>query len=165
MNNIDEIVERLDDLIVNSKAIPFSEAVRVNKRDLEEIAYELKLAVPQSVKEAEEVVNNCEDYVSDAKNMAQSIVEQAQMEANRLISEHDVYIRAVDEAERITEATNMEIQQAIDDAAITIDGILSDINEKIENINVRINEQYKQTYSDLKSYLDEIYEMRKELRG
>ncbi len=165
MNSIEDVIDRLEELIDYSKPIPFTESIKVNRKDIEDLVYELKLSIPTALKDADDIVENCDNYISSAKSEAESIIANAKMEASKLVSDHEVYIRAVDAAEQQAEATAQEINTAVTDAIINLDNMLADVSKKIESMNYVINEEYKNTVSTLGSYVDEVYEMRKDLRG
>ncbi len=165
MNNIEDITERFEDLLDRSKPIPFSDSLKINKRELDQLIYELKIAIPQSVKEAEDVIDNCHEYVDKAQKDADYILENAKMQASKMVSEHEVYIRAVDECENLKEQTEIEINDAITEAVKSIDASLSDINERVTAMSKRLNEEYSNTNQMLQDTLAEIYEIRMGLRG
>ncbi len=165
MNSIEDVIDRLEELIEYSKPIPFTESIRVNRKEIEDLVYELKLSIPTALRDADDIVENCDNYISSAKTEAETIVSNAKMEASKLVSEHEVYIRAVDAAEQQAEATAQEINTAVTDAIINLDNMLADVSKKIESMNYVINEEFKNTVGTLNSYVDEVYEMRKDLRG
>ncbi len=164
MNNIEIIAERFETLLDTSKTIPFSDSIRVRKQDLEDLIYELKLAIPDSIKEAEDVIDNCHQYVDDAQEKAEYILENAKMEASKLISDHEIYKQAVVESERIKDDTTAQIHDDYNNAIRAIDELLSDVSDRVTNISELMDTQYKNTTEDLKGYMNEVYEMRQELR-
>ncbi len=165
MNSIEDVIDRLEELIEYSKPIPFTESIRVNRKDIEDLVYELKLSIPTALRDADDIVENCDNYITSAKSEAETIVANAKMEASKLVSEHEVYIRAVDAAEEQAEVTAQEINTAVTDAIINLDNMLADISKRIDEMNFTINEEYKNAYKTLNGYVEEVYEMRKELRG
>ncbi len=165
MNNITEVLERLQHLVDTSKQIPFTGAIRIDKSEIEEILYDLNISIPDTVKEAEDIIIESNAYVDSAKSDAKAILEQAQMEANRLVSEHEVYIRAVDLAEQQAEAANIELEKAVSDAIVSIDNVLANISQKVEILNERLNADYNSLNQSIGQSIEEIYQMRKELRG
>ncbi len=164
MNPIEEVAERFSDLLANSKPIPLTSKVSVNRQDFEDLIYELRLSVPDSIKEAEDVIDNCHDYVNKAQDEADYILESAKIEADKLVSTHEIFIRASDEAEKLVEQTNEEINNSYSEALKIVDEILADVSERIKDLNNNVNEQYTNTLGALKGYHDEVYEMRKDLR-
>ncbi len=164
MNNIEIIAERFENLLDTSKPIPFSDSIRVKRQELEDLIYELKLAIPESIKEAEDVIDNCHQYVDNAQEKAEYILENAKMEASKLVSDHEIYKQAVIDAEQIKDDTTAQIHEDYNNAIRAIDGLLSDVNERITMVSSNMNEQYKNATEELDSYISEVYEMRQELR-
>ncbi len=164
MNKIEDIAERLDILLENSKSIPFTDSVRINRQEFEDLLYELKLAIPESIKQAEDVIDNCHEYVDNAKQQADYILENARMEASKLVSEHQVYKQAEFEAEKLKDDTTSQIHEDYNNAIRAIDGLLADVSEKVAFFNGQITSQYQDTTRILGDYANEVYEMRQELR-
>lgn len=164
MNTIEEIAERFYSLLDNSKPIPFTESLKVNRKEFEDLIYELKLSVPQSIKDAEGVIDNCHEYIENAENEAQTIVADAQMEAQKLLSEHEVYIRAVDEAEKITDSARDEIEESVNQMKAYIDSILEEAEKSMSSAAERVHEETQKSYKVLDECIDEVYELRKGIR-
>ncbi len=164
MNKIEDIAERLDILLENSKSIPFTDSVRVSRQEFEDLLYELKLAIPESIKQAEDVIDNCHEYVENAKEQADYILENAKMEAAKLVSEHQVYKQAEFEAEKLKDDTTSQIHDDYNNAIRAIDELLADVNDRITSFNSQMNIQYQDTTRALSDYVNEVYEMRQELR-
>lgn len=164
MNSIEDISERFYTLLDASKPIPFTDSLKVNRKELEDLIYELKLSVPQSVKDAEEVIDNCHEYLEGAKNEADTIIANAEMEAQKLLSEHEVYIRAVDEAEKITESAREEVESSVEQMRIYIDSILEEAEKSVAEIAEKVHGQYQIGYKVLDECIEEVYQLRKGLR-
>ncbi len=165
MNPIDDVLEQLQDLLDSSKPIMFTESVKVDKARFEEIIYNFRTSLPDAIKDAEEIVLSCDQYISQATDDAQKIVNEAEIEAQRRISEHEVYVRAVDAAEEHMANTNEEVKSFCAENLKNVDEILADASRKIAEFSERFERQYEDAKNTLDEYMEEVYLMRKSLRG
>lgn len=165
MNSIEDVIDRLEEFIDTCKPVPFTDSIRVNRKEIEDLIYELKLTIPTALRDADDIVENCDNYISSAKNEADMIVSDAKMEADRLVSEHEVYVRAVDASDRQKEMTLQEIDVAIGDATKHLTGILDQVYRKVNTMNNTINEEFRNTYQSLDNYVQEVSELRDSLKG
>jgi len=50
------LLDRLDDLLYNAKAIPLTGQVRVDRAEIEDIVDQLRATIPEEIKEARRIV-------------------------------------------------------------------------------------------------------------
>lgn len=94
--DIINIIDRMETLVETSKAVPISGNVMIDKDKVMELVDQLRLAVPQEIKSAEEVLSS-KDY----------IISQAQVEARHTKSKaEDEFRQRLDQSELIALAEN-----------------------------------------------------------
>jgi cell division septum initiation protein DivIVA len=109
-----DVQERLDELAVlieDAKAMPLSASCIVNRQQVLDLIDEIRQGLPESVQRADELLADREAVVQDGRREADRILERARNEADRLVSEHEVYLAAVAEAEALTQQTAGETAQ------------------------------------------------------
>jgi cell division septum initiation protein DivIVA len=106
-----DVQERLDELAVlieDAKAMPLSASCIVNRQQVLDLIAEIRELLPESVHRADELLADREAVVQDGRREAARILERARTEADRLVSEHEVYLAAVAESEALTDHTARE---------------------------------------------------------
>jgi cell division septum initiation protein DivIVA len=106
-----DVQERLDELTVlieDAKAMPLSASCLVNRSQVLDLIEEIRHLLPESVQRADELLADREAVVQDGRREADRILERARAEADRLVSEHEVYLAAVDEADALGRLTAQE---------------------------------------------------------
>ena len=101
-----DILENMQQLLEQARTMPMSQSVLVNRQELLELINLLANALPAEFDEARRVLAERDDVLHDARLEAERIVEQARAEGAVLVSEQEVYRRALVEAdnERATAA-------------------------------------------------------------
>lgn len=109
-----DLQERLDELTVlieDAKAMPLSASCIVNRAQVLDLIDEIRQLLPESVHRADELLADREAVVQDGRREADRILERARTEADRMVSEHEVYVAAVAEADALREEVMVETAQ------------------------------------------------------
>ena len=99
-------LDRIEDLIVSSKHMPFSSSVMVNEAEVFELLDELRAALPDELKLARWLVKEKQDMLDEARQEGERIKEEARIERENLIAETEIMNAARTEAARIIEEAN-----------------------------------------------------------
>ena len=99
-------LDRIEDLIVSSKHMPFSSSVMVNEAEIFELLDELRAALPDELKQARWLVKEKQDMLDEARQEAERIKEEARVERENLIAETEIMNAARAEATRLVEEAN-----------------------------------------------------------
>ncbi len=106
-----DVQERLDELAVlveDAKAMPLSASCLVNRQQVLDLIDEIRQLLPESVHRADELLADREAVVQDGRREADRILERARAQADRMVSEHEVYLAAVEEANELHRRTSAE---------------------------------------------------------
>ncbi len=104
-------LDRIEDLIVSSKHVPFSNSVMVNEAELFELLDEFRSSLPEELKQARWMVKEKQEIMEEARKEAERIREEAQEERRRLIEETEIIKAARAEAERIVEEAQAQARE------------------------------------------------------
>ncbi len=99
-------LDRIEDLIVSSKHMPFSSSVMVNEAEIFELLDELRAALPDELKQARWLVKEKQDMLDEARGEAERIKEEARVERENMIQETEIVNAARGEADRILDDAN-----------------------------------------------------------
>ncbi len=114
------LIDKLDDLVHNSKPIPLSDNVRVDKEEIYDLLDQMRATIPEEIKQARWIVKERQEMLAEAKREAERLVKEAREKQNRLVGEEEVTKAADRAAEDIIEdarAREREIRLGAEDYA------------------------------------------------
>ena len=160
-----DYLNEMEDILEKSKTAAFSNKISVDKSQILEIIRDMRLSLPKEIQTAQRIMTDQEKILDQAHSRAQMIIDDAEEEVQRMISEHEVFRRAADEADKIVlDAERIERDlklNALDFADDLLVGAERRLKEHIEEFE-RINTAVLSYYNDLS---DTIYERRQQLKG
>ena len=165
MDKIYDLLDELEDLLDSCKNVPFSNRVSVNKEEVFEIISEIRMNIPNEVKQAQRIDDNCDKIINDANNKAKDIIRQAEEKCEKLISDHEITKSAREEAVSISEeakATAREMRLA---AVEYTDNILAKTEQAMRETLDEFLKQTRITEDYIEREINIIYNNRQELRG
>ncbi len=147
------LLETLEDILEKSKSVPFTEKAIVDKEEVLEIIKDIRLKLPDELKQAKWIKEERGRILQEAQKEADDIVREAENRIISMIDEHEITRKAYAQKAEIIETANemsREITKGTKDYA---DNILENLENAINGINVSINEALKtieQNRSELK---------------
>ena len=126
------LLETIEEILENSKSIPFSTKAVVDKEEMLDIIKEIRLKLPDELKQAKWVKEERQRILVEAQKEADDIVKEAENRIISMIDEHEITRKAYEQKAEIIETANemsREISKGTKDYA---DGILSNIETALE---------------------------------
>lgn len=99
--DIQERLTELGVLIEDAKSMPLSASCLVNRGQVLDLVDEIRQLLPESVHRADELLADREAVVQDGRRESDRLLERARADADRMVSEHEVYLAAVAEADAL----------------------------------------------------------------
>ena len=134
------LLETLEEMLENSRAIPFSNKGVIDKEEMLEIIKEIRLKLPDELKQAKWVKEERQRILVEAQKEADDIVKEAENRIISMIDEHEITRKAYEQKAEIIETANemsREISKGTKDYADTvlsnIEKALQDALETIQN--------------------------------
>ncbi len=127
------LLETLEDILERSKTIPFSNKGVIDKEELLEIIKEIRLKLPDELKQAKWVKEERQRILVEAQKEADDIVKEAENRIISMIDEHEITRKAYEQKAQIIETANemsREISKGTKDYA---DNILQGIEVALED--------------------------------
>ena len=134
------LLETLEDIVEKSKSVPFTEKTIVDKEEVLEIIKDIRLKLPDELKQAKWIKEERERILKEAQKEADDIVREAENRIISMIDEHEITRKAYEQKAEIIETANemsREITKGTKDYA---DGILENLESAINNINTSISD-------------------------
>src|ERR671910_225610 len=112
------LIDKLDDLVHNAKAVPLTDQVRIDREEIYDILDQMRATIPEEIKQARWIVKERQEMLAEAKREAERIIREAREEQIRLISEEEIVKQAERQADEIIEdAREREIRLGAEDYA------------------------------------------------
>lgn len=127
------LLETLEEMLENSKTVPFSGKTIVEKEEILDIIKEIRLKLPDELKQAKWVKEERGRILLEAQKEADDIVKEAENRIISMIDEHEITRKAYEQKAQIIETANemsREISKGTKDYA---DNLLEKIEVVLED--------------------------------
>ena len=127
------ILESIEDILEKSKGVPFSNKVLVDKEEILEQISELRLKLPEELKQAKWIKEERQRILVEAQKEADDIVKEAENRIISKIDEHEITKKAYEKKAEIIETANemsREISKGTKDYA---DNVLNGIEVALQD--------------------------------
>lgn len=143
MSRIEQLIGEIEEYIDTCKyqALSNNTKIIVNKEELEELLVELRLRVPDEIKQYQKIISNQEAILNEARYQADNMLQEATAQTNDLVNEHEIMQRAYATANQVVEEAQIQAQSIIDAAVSDANNIrqgaiqyTDDILRNLQNI-------------------------------
>ena len=146
INKIEQIITDIENYLANSKNRMFSSTeVIVNREEMEEMLQELRRKTPDEIKQYQKIIANKDAILADAaeraeamkaeaEGQARALLEQAAVEHNQMISEHEIMLRAHARADEFVNMAVNKAQGIIDNATIEANNLKDAANAYMDDV-------------------------------
>ena len=103
------LIDKLDNLVHEAKAVPLTDQVRIDREEIWEILDQMRATIPEEIKQARWIVKERQEMLAEAKREAERLVNEAREQAAHEASQQEIVKLAERQAaELITEAKRRE---------------------------------------------------------
>lgn len=95
------VLETLEDLVEKSISVPFSGKCLVDKEEILEIVKEVRLKLPDDIKQAKWVKEERQRILMEAQKEANNMLKDAEGKIASLVDEHEITKKAYEQANEI----------------------------------------------------------------
>lgn len=184
---VDDLLDELEDILEQSSTMPFTGKVMINKDEILDIITEIRLRLPNEIKQSKWVLEERNKILIDAQKEADAIIKDGGATVNKLVDEHEITKLAKASAEKIVSDAKYTakelrlgaIEYADEILALmqkTMTDCLNSANKETEEMLISLDKVmetskeaiYQQAEKNQQFYstnLDTIYKNRQELRG
>ena len=100
------LLDELEDILDRSRNLPFSAKTVVNKEEILDLLKEIRLKLPDELKQAKWVKEERQRILVEAQKEADDIVKEAENRIIAMIDEHEITKKAYDQKAKIIETAN-----------------------------------------------------------
>ena len=141
------LLEKLEDLVENAWNIPLTGRSMVNKKEMTELIKEIRVMLPDEIKQAKWIKEERQRFLFEAQQEAQTIIKDAE---NRIVT-------MIDESE-ITRKSYEQANETIINAQKTARDIREGSIDYADEVLTKMEETLKEAYL-------EIHKNKEELKG
>ena len=102
------LIDKLDDLVHNAKAVPLTDQVRLDREEIYEILDQMRATIPEEIKQARWIVKERQEMLAEAKRECDRIIQEAREQAVREASQTEIVRLAERQAEDIVDDARLE---------------------------------------------------------
>jgi len=164
MDALLDYLDEIEEVLETSKTVPFSGKISVDKARVLDIINEIRMHLPDDIRQAQRILSDHDKIVADAEHKAVGIIDAAEAEAKLMTSSHELVKRASEQASELLDEAKRDSRELRSGASAYIDDKLEGAEKQMKEYMVNIEEQHKRLISYFTSTLDVFYENRQELR-
>ncbi|HEV2072854.1 MAG TPA: hypothetical protein VGR29_04345 [Thermomicrobiales bacterium] len=105
------LVDQLEELVSLGKRVPMSRRVMVEEEDFLALVDQLRVALPNEIKQAQRVIKERERVIGEAQDEASRIVQGARERAEKMVSQNVIIAEARQRGEEILRQAEEEQQR------------------------------------------------------
>ncbi len=95
------LIDKLDDLVHNAKAVPLTDQVRVDREEIYDIIDQMRATIPEEIKQARWIVKERQEMLAEAKREVDRLLAEAREQAVREASQTEIVKIAERQADEI----------------------------------------------------------------
>jgi vacuolar-type H+-ATPase subunit H len=127
------LIDRLEELVAESKRMPIGQSVMMDRRRVLELIDQMRSAVPWEIKEAIELTAQRDTLVDEARREGEGIIHRAELEAAEKLEESELVKQAEAQAQEIIRRAEERSQEILDDAAAQVKARMTQAEQAATN--------------------------------
>jgi hypothetical protein len=144
------LIDKLDDLVHNAKAVPLTDQVRIDREEIYEILDQMRATIPEEIKQARWIVKERQEMLAEAKRECDRIIAEAREQAVREASQTEIVKQRqaqdiVDEARRQARETRLEMEDWADGILSTLEVNLDKFLNAVKRGRERLHERSQES--------------------
>lgn len=138
------LLERLEEILESGTKVPFSSKVMVDVEELREVLEDIRLKLPDELKQAKWVKEERQRIMSDAEAQAENLMKEAENKIISMVDEHVITKQALDQKEEILESANKLSQEIRIGTKEYADSVLGKVEEVLRETMQIVHENRKE---------------------
>ena len=163
-----ELLEELEEIIESSRNMPFTNKGLVDKEEILDLAKEIRLKLPDELKQAKWVKEERQRILAEAEKEAEGIVKEAENRIISMIDEHEITRKAYEQKKEIIENANERSREISKGTKEYADELLAHTEEvlttTLDNLGNNFNEAIKLMQMSVEDTIKTVQNSRKELK-
>lgn len=128
--SISDVLEEMDELLDTATSVPLSGGKKMIDADrFRELVDDIRLFMPNEIKQAKAVVSDRAEIISQAKREADEIVKKAEARARSLVDNNEIVKQAQDKANEVLNVANIQSKEIRRVATEFIEDLMNETEE------------------------------------
>ncbi|RJP55142.1 MAG: ATPase [Anaerolineaceae bacterium] len=132
------LIDRLEELFNQSKPFPLTRNVMVDEDKMLDIIDQMRIAIPEEVKKAQQIITQKERFLAQAQEEASRIVEIAHQKADELVHRDMIVVEAQRRAEQIVSQARADADATRRDADDYVLDALNHLQNELEKLTNQV---------------------------
>lgn len=124
-----ELLDELEEVVSQGANVPFSGRCILERDELMDLIQELKLKLPDDLKQAKWIKGERQRILNEAQIEADDIIKAANEKGISMINEHEITQQAMEKARQIIDKANAEAQAIADSSYNYADDLLGTVEK------------------------------------
>lgn len=135
-----KLIEEIEDILDNASSIPFSNKVMVDADELFEILREIRIKLPDEIKQASWIKEERQRILAEAQKDADTMLSEAELKLKELVDENEITKKAKELAEEIITKAQTNAKEIRLGALEYADNILLEAQQNLKSVIELLNE-------------------------
>ena len=132
------LIDKLDDLVHNAKAVPLTDQVRIDREEIYDILDQMRATIPEEIKQARWIVKERQEMLAEAKRECDRLIGEAREQAVREASQTEIVKLAERQAQDIVDDARRQARETRLEMEDWADGILSTLEVNLDKFLVAV---------------------------
>ena len=129
---IEEILDEIENLMVDSTRVPFTNKLIIEEDDLIRLLDELREMLPQEIKDAAKVVGDRQRIIEEAQKEAQHIIDQAKVYGTKLTDENIISRQAQEQANELLNQAQKAARDLQNDSIVYAEDVFKHLEGNLQ---------------------------------
>ncbi len=134
-----QLIDRLEELFNDGKAIPFTHNVAVDEDRMLDIIDQMRIAIPEEVKKAQQLLSQRDRVMAQAQEEANRTLQLARDKADSIISKDNIVLEAQRRAEQIVAQARADAEATRRDADDYVIETLQRLQDELERYLTQVH--------------------------
>jgi cell division septum initiation protein DivIVA len=134
-----QLIDRLEELFNDGKAIPFTHNVAVDEDRMLDIIDQMRIAIPEEVKKAQQLLSQRDRVMAQAQEEANRTLQLARDKADSIISKDNIVLEAQRRAEQIVAQARADADATRRDADDYVIETLQRLQDELERYLTQVH--------------------------
>lgn len=139
-----KLIDEVEDIVEGGSSLPFSSRVMIDKDELLDIIKEIRIKLPDEIKQAAWIKEERERILSDAKSDADKLLVDAEQRLEQLLDKEGISKMANKRAEEIINRAQANAKEIRLGSMEYADNLLLDAQENLKEVIGLLNENRKE---------------------
>ena len=115
------LVDRLEELVASAQKMPIGSRAIIDRRRLLDLVDQMRISIPQEVRDAQAIVANREELHRAAEEEARLVIARAEDRAARMVESHELTVAAGKRAVEVARQADARLEERIQQANADIE--------------------------------------------